>query len=783
MLESLSVGETTLAKVFDIIEQQNKKTKPVQQLAGQAGLPAAPTTASGTGALGGTPQQQAMAGTPAQKKSVFEAVTKVAGPQGETQLEQARTLRGPAEATTESEAKKALTARIVSSMGTFGAKASEFVDSAMKSVTGTSTAAAPAAVTGTVLATEVDVKDQIIASVPDDKKEAVKTLLKQLADPNTPKEDIPGLEVSLNTLLGRDVNSMLSPEQKRELYTPTAEVLTKTGGTTVAGAIAGSDQKLTISDLTTLGTTPAELASILGISEADVGNLTIGQLQERLTAKGQSEFAPVQATTAGMASGLLSSTERAALRDTLRTLEETGVAGAATQYASLLEDIDKGTTVTIGNQQFSVEELASSQQMTDIINQYLTNPAFAKDLAAAEPELVAWIEKNKEALDAAVVTSVAATTGLKQIQADVAKKFENIPSTVINTLGAGPDSNGFYTKTPTIVEGSTLDYVTKLPAAERGVAGATLERLAEAGEDVSKYTPEQIAARELTDVNGRGARYAAYIKDQKKNAAETDPEAQLDNVVSGDYSISDMNSTLADAMGMMKLGLPTGNIFEFDTNSDGKIDAADTAALNKAATSNTASFDDWSKGKADSRKAITAPPLSVDQQTLASSARDGTITAEEVQSIPIDTLSKMAGQMPAGKFPQSLDAIIDQRSNEELASAGVPIATGNDYLNITMPANLGSDPFNRDIATFGRQVDSIIALANDMDKYLTSNISERSKNKIRAMQAALRSKAASLSADFRRKFPSAPAPSAPPPPVSGPTTYRPDVNRETFEGF
>lgn len=749
MLESLSVGDNIVAKVFDLVEQNSKKTQPVQQLAGQAGLPAAPTTATGTGALGGTPQQQAMAGTPAQKRSVFESVTKVAAPQGETQLEQARTLRGPATATAETEAKKAFTAKIVGAMGTFGAKASEFVDSAMKSVTGTATSATATTGTGTQLATEVDIKDQIVSSVPADKQEAVKTILKKLADPATPKEDLPGLEVSLNTLLGKDVNSMLTPEQKRELYTPTADVLTTTGGAAVAGAIAGADQKLTISDLTTLGTTPAELASILGISEADVGNLTIGQLQERLTAKGQAEFAPVQATTAGMASGLLSSTERAALRDTLRTLEETGLAGAATQYASLLNDIDKGTTVRIGDQEFTVEELASSQQMTDIISQYLKGGDFAKDLAAAEPEFATWIESNRTALDAAVGLSVASTTGLKQIQTDVAKKFQNIPATTLKILGAGPDKDGFYTRAPTVAEGSTLDYVVKLPEAQRGVASANLEALSAAGEDISKYTPEQIAARELSDVNGRGARYAAAVKEQKRAASLTNPEEQLDNAVAGDFSIADVNSLLGDATLASAMGFDAGNVVELDTNSDGVFDATDTQALNVKA-STPPSFDDWNAGKGFKPAQVKVSNLSVDQSAVLAAAKDGTITADEVKDIPIDSLSQIVAKMPDSKYARSLDAILDQRSNEELASANVPMAEVTQVIQKPLPPITGV--WERNVATFNASVAEVNNLIAKLKSTLNTNMSSRSKTKVQAAISQLETQLRTLRAHYKNVF-------------------------------
>ena len=148
-----------MAKVADLIEQNQKKLKSTQQLAGEAGLPTPPITAVGTGTLGGTPQQQAMAGTPAQKKSVLEAVTRVAQPTGETQLEQARLLRAPAVETQADQASKAKVQQLIQGLGTFGAKAVELIDTAKQSVFGKPTTPTPAGVTLEVV-TPDNLKDQ-----------------------------------------------------------------------------------------------------------------------------------------------------------------------------------------------------------------------------------------------------------------------------------------------------------------------------------------------------------------------------------------------------------------------------------------------------------------------------------------------------------------------------------------------------------------------------------------------------------------------------------------------
>jgi hypothetical protein len=637
MLESLSVGETTLAKVFDIIEQQNKKTKPVQQLAGDRGLPAAPTTASSTGALGGTPQQQAMAGTPAQKKSVFEAVTKVAAPTGESALEQARLLRAPAKETESDIASKQKVQQMIAGMGTFGAKAVELVDRAMGAV------AAPAE-GATTPPTDVTI-DTVLTSIPEASRTAVDAILKRLPN-ETGSTRLESL-AELNRILGKTPGEPLDAAAVEKLYNQdVAKTVSAAAEGKFEAAATGEDRKLTVADFNALGSSADEVASILGLTPDEVSNLTVSQLQSAL-ASAELGLGAVEETTAGMASSLLSSTERAALKDYLVQLEERGLAGSATQYDSLLRDIDAGTTVSVGGKNYSIEELLADGAFSAIAAQYLADPTsdWAKKLAESEPEFVKYLSANSDNLKSLITSAGQSAKELGELQKATAAKFEGLDPATVKAL-TGIDLGEFATKAiDTAGFSPAVQAVINAPAAAKKTVGSNLAILNSTlgPEYLNKLSAADVANLGLDRQDSPGVAWAEAIKRIRATRAEQNPEMMLDAITDGTMDIEDVNAQLSEDNIRRSLGLPVSSLGQLDTDKDGKLGPSELSA-GVTARYGEPTFDDYRSGKYKGpEKLSTIPPqLTTDQQVLYDAGRDGTITAEEVANISTDALKELA---------------------------------------------------------------------------------------------------------------------------------------------
>lgn len=681
--------------VQDSAERQRLlASQSTSELAASKGLQVPPVTASSVGAIGGTPQQQAMAGTPLQKQSAIAAATKVAAPTGETALEQAKTLRGPSVASAEDEAKKRKAAGIANAMGTFGDKATELVEGAFAGITKVAAKA------------EVADTNSIIANITDPSKKAqVTASLAKLADPALSPADRLTEEANLAALLNSTPDTILTKDQKTALYKSATATTAAVAGKTVAAA-KGPDDKLTVSDIQMLGTSIEELSSLTGLSADAINNMSIADLQNVLNTAGQQQFGETQAVQAGMASGLLSSTERAALKDTLRSLEETGVAGAESQYTSLLKDIDEGTTVNIGGQSYSIEEILNEKTVTDILTDYFNDPNSkqSKLLAAEEPDLIKWANANSTGIKGLIAQSAGTSQQLKDIQTQAKAAFgtlgtaqaglladlTGIDLSKIQTSVPVKDANNQWTVTDkdgkTVTLPPSVQAVMNAPVNKQGLMSTNLQALSEAvgPEELKNYTPEQIAKLELDKINGKWATYATAVKEANTQANLTKPEDQLDAVAEG-YDISDINNAVSNSSLYAALGFDTGNLNDFDTNKDGVFNSEDVTTLynKQVAGSPKPSLDSILNGtyQPPAKMTLQAPKLSAGQQALAGAVSDGVLSPEEISAVSsslsademlaaINNLSK-SGTKSQYNTPSVLNPLrnaVNNKVNQEIES-------------------------------------------------------------------------------------------------------------------
>lgn len=577
--------------LFDKLNQNQNSTQSVQQLSANRGLAAPPITAYGTGLIGGTQDQAKMAGTPAQRGSVIAAATKVVAPGGETEQEKEAVL-AEAKETAEDVAKKQLASKYMESLGTYGAKVNEWIESSKKRMTEQ---------TAGVI---VDVSDQILAGLDTAQKDTAISLIKKIAtEPDAQKRL--DLELELNVVLKRDINSILNAEQKGQLYDSIAKSIAEA---TTAGekAITGEDSKLTAGDLAQLGTTIEDLSSLLNVPVADLTNMTLGQLQDKIEQVTQQQLGTT-ATIQGAMEGAFSPTERAALRRYLRDVQAVGVTGAEAGVANIVDQVDKQNSVTFAGKKYTIDELFGSPALTKVFQDAITEiegttktgPTL-EALKRDEPALYQWLMDNYNGVKSLIEKSTTTSTEFGTIQTANKEALGEIGKSqpeLAKSLGFDPNQLRSTRIDPNQLP-PAFQFINNAPAEQRATLAANLRSLSDvAGIDMIKgLDAGQLKQLDLTNPSGPWAQYSNAVKDVNRIANLTTIDDIIKEISSGDESLDQLDSELTGDSLAIALGVPTSNVRELDVSGDGVIDDKDVSLLKEKYKGSVPPLADFLKG-------------------------------------------------------------------------------------------------------------------------------------------------------------------------------------------
>lgn len=660
---------------------------------------------------GTTPDQAKMMGTPAQKQA------KVASLGGETALEQAAKLRAPSVATAEEEAKKRKAVALSQGLGTFGDKATELVETTFRNITGQQVQAAPTpapaagapAPEPTALNLKLDTASSRFAGKSADQMTKISQLVNNIATMPA-GADRNAVTMQLNAELGLTGETALKSEEVSALIAKLPETVAGAAATAVTKTVG---DKVTLGDLQQVGTDINELSSLLGIPPEQVSELTFGELQNRLATIGQQTFGETQAVQAGMVSGLLSPTERAALRDVLATMEETGIAGAELQVADIGKDIAAGTTITVGGQQYSIEELLAADEMTDIVKQVLSDPKgkLAQQLKVDSPDLFNWIAKS----EAGLKTLLAATeTGVKEFKTVQEKNLATVKPLLAYkdyfSKMKGADGKPLFDLTA-LRTGEIK--VEDLPPAMKTVLQSPPEKQQAVLSALTQLPADAVATLDSTEMANLGldnpaglwSKYVAESANRKRIASIPNEQPQIifDTLDWG--SVEQANQVLADAILVEAMGGPKHPLLDVDVNDNGKIDAADMDNLKKlSAGAALPSLKDIAKQ--GSVPTATLPNVkgtaldygSAANQQFVGMARDGILSPDETNqlasnpSFSIQDLERLANTTISAQNPQlrnGLNDVINAKVRSFVSSGleavGVPGDIVNQLGGLTIP--------------------------------------------------------------------------------------------------
>jgi hypothetical protein len=166
------------------------------------------------------------------------------------------------------------------------------------------------------------------------------------------------------------------------------------------------------------------LAADLGISVADLGTMTLSQLQQKVKDVEEQHFSHVEQLRSELASA--SPNRAAQIRNELAELGATGQAAVDQSVNALNNQLESAEEVEFAGKTYTVGDLLGNSAISDVISGAVDNPEELAALQQSEPGMANWITANKSKLDALVNNIKASTEEGKQRQkafTDSTKEF------------------------------------------------------------------------------------------------------------------------------------------------------------------------------------------------------------------------------------------------------------------------------------------------------------------------------------------------------------------------
>jgi len=561
---------------------------PTSQLAGQAGMLAPPTTPAGVAALGGTPQQQAMAGSAAQKPSALRQVLDTT-----TTLQEAEADRRYRSAVTAQEQQRLeQQKRLGEVFGNTQAKVQELIGNEMNKqtlATGTPTYTTKGVLTATGGA--ADIQSEV-----DRRFNSVVTFLNQGM-----ALDSLSVQQNLNKLF--ELTGLSADEVAAKAQEAATQQLQSTAGTAAAQRVTDAAAVNVSALLPSLGTNRDELALLLGVPPEQIDTMTIDSLNEAVnTAAAAGADLSVAETEAAAQSGLLGAAERASLREASQEQSTTGLAASERQLLDLGHSLESADQVQFAGQTYTVEQLLSDESISKIVTDYLTNPTSESSKALeADPTakgLLAFVNKYRDALTQ-VATGIGKATAENTAIQKANKELSNIaegvavPDELMKSLYGDKwgtpqakklEPTGVLkllkTRTPEFLKKSAAGInqmfalATQFPELTTELMGMTnawdLDNL------INKRDANGFTKLEILDRNKR----AMAGLEQARGDADALVNLYFGGKVAG---TGGAQTLLDDAVAMRKLGLKVPkDLTLLDSNKDGKIDAEAATRLYSA---------------------------------------------------------------------------------------------------------------------------------------------------------------------------------------------------------
>lgn len=654
----------------------------IQTLAGKAGLQAPPTTAIGAGMIGANADQQKMMGSPQQ----MQAALRLSQEPSESLADVERRRQVRQEATASEEAAKQKSEDL-KALGGLGDRVASFIDVQRQKLA-----------SQTVVPGQVQVNEQVIpittGGATADQAQ-LKDVLKQLrADPGNQQ-----LQLQANQLLGRGINSVLTPDEINGLYESSIATLARSGAETV-------QDKLQVEDLLALpefGYDLNSLSDLLGLPPDQVSKLDLGQLQARVNEIQQIEFQQANQLGQAATSGQLGAAERQVARQAGQEASRTGLRSTEADVRRLDEAIARADEVSFGGNQYKIEDLLSDDTISGVISDYLNAPEGSPtrlQLEKTEPGLIQFIRSNQTLLDDA-----AKELGAGAQQFSATQQYNQQVATIGNqTLDPALAKQlipGYGELSATQLDPNSvplLQIAKLLPPTQGANLVSTVNALSQdprtadsIASELAALSPEQLQQLHLELGPERSVALKQYLENrtqynQIQNTDPNDIRSIIDAYTGGEFQDEESLQKVYQANKIANfLGLPSKDVSAFDSDDDGKLDPPASLLDRLKKSVPKATLADAASGKVPvyTPQGMGAPTLDNLQQEvynkLADKVADGDLSVADFRDAEFgeDTLLQMAdaGMLKDWPLPvrvqalQQLNAAANQRTQSALKEA------------------------------------------------------------------------------------------------------------------
>ncbi len=336
-----------------------------------------------------------------------------------------------------------------------------------------------------------------------------------------------------------------------------------------------------------------DLASLLGMKDADLSSMTVDELQSKINTLMTQDFDKVDSLNRIANDAFYPANVRADAQRQLRDLSSVGVQATEADMQKLNDEIQSADIIMVGNEEMTVQELLSDEGLTEVITAYLDDKIgeYQKLISGQFPELEAFIKKNKNALTDAAKTLDTSVKSLANVQKENAKlaSYGPVDLTDFNKVVYGPGYdpakpiNTAYTPTPAY--NILTDSTNGLTDEQRTDYAAFLKEMAKANPDLAK----QYANLDLAGVSAKipaGMSWSDYFKgtvNRQKYVNLANGSAVNRQVISellgGEQNYASANQYLKDVLLMYKfnIGEPLSEDTKklmsiLDNNEDGVMD-------------------------------------------------------------------------------------------------------------------------------------------------------------------------------------------------------------------
>jgi hypothetical protein len=532
--------------------------KPLQQLAGEAGLVAPPTTAIGASMIGASPNVAKMAGGPAQKtKALSLASEPTENLQDATRRQEVRKEKSA------EEVQQAEKSETLKQLGGLGDRVHSLIEAERQKLVAPPTAAPT-----------VESVDEFAGK----DISSIKSLLSQL---RVNPSDM-NLQLQLNQALGKQVGTTLTPEQINSLYESATESIAR-------GAAGSVDDDLTASDLIDrgqLGYTREQLSELLAVPLEQIDGLSIAQIRDHVSKLADEEFSKTQELQQQATSNLSGIAERGLAQQAGLEASATGMRSTEADVQKLEQSIANADIVQFGGQSYKVDDLLKDETISGIVKEYLESPEGSEvrqRIDSSEPQLKAFIDANRALLEDAASALGAGAEEFTDVQSDnqgIATAGGLLSPSIAAKLIPEYKDLAAGRLDPSQVP--ILNYANSLSEVEKQQFAQNLNVLAEEFpdvlEEIGTLTPEEIQQLGINRPDGKWTSFTSDVRRYDEMVAIQDENimdlvGKLYNVGNNfDYQAElDRNQT----RGVLGFGGTSGVLDMVDLNRDGKIDSAD----------------------------------------------------------------------------------------------------------------------------------------------------------------------------------------------------------------